>query len=130
MNLFEKKEFFSHSGELLTWKIECDALSDEDIETLAFLISKKFTFRRVYGLPTGGIRLGIALQKYTDDESNTSLIVDDVLTTGKSMEDHRHSVWAENLENEEVDGVVIFARKECAEWITPIFELYPWFADD
>ena len=130
MNLFERKEFFSHSGNLLDWKIECDALTVEDIETLAHLISKKYTFRRVYGLPSGGTRLGIALQKYTDDTSNVSLIVDDVLTTGQSMEDHRYSVWAENLEDEEVAGVVIFARGESADWIVPIFELHDWFFDE
>jgi orotate phosphoribosyltransferase len=131
MNLFEKKEFFSHSGDLLDWKIECDALTDEDIETLAYLISKKYTFRRVYGLPTGGVRLGIALQKYTDENSEVSLIVDDVLTTGKSMEDHRHNVWAEALsDNEEVAGVVIFARKECPYWVVPIFQLHDWFRDE
>lgn len=31
MNLFIKEDFISHAGLPLTWKVECDALSDSDM---------------------------------------------------------------------------------------------------
>ncbi len=126
MNLFEQKEFFMHSGEFTTFKIECDALTDEDIETVAYLISKKFHFRRVQGIAKGGTRLGIALQKYITKDSSISLMVDDVLTTGSSMEEARFSTWAEYPTGDVVLGVVIFARGKCPDWITPIFQLWDY----
>lgn len=113
-NLFVKRSFTSHSGVDLDWKIDCDALSEEDIETLAFIISRTFSFGRVVGVPTGGLRLAAALEKYATDGG--VLIVDDVLTTGKSMEEARDKV------SEDVMGAVIFARGDYPDWIFPIFE--------
>jgi len=126
VNLFQQKEFFMHSGEFTTFKIECDALTDEDIETVAYLISKKFNFNRVQGIAKGGTRLGIALQKYCIEDSKNSLIVDDVLTTGSSMKDARYSMWAVYPGGERVIGVVIFARGKCPDWITPIFQIWDY----
>ncbi|MGA7384505.1 MAG: hypothetical protein WBW81_07385 [Methylocella sp.] len=45
-----------HSGAATDFKIECDGLTDEEIETFALLISKKFKFGRVEGVPRGGWR--------------------------------------------------------------------------
>jgi orotate phosphoribosyltransferase len=47
------------------------------------------------------------------------LIVDDVLTTGKSMEEMRkkHS-------NVLTIGVVLFARGKCPKWVEPIFNMW------
>ena len=39
-NLFQTANFILNSGVPSTFKIECDALTDEDIETFALLISK------------------------------------------------------------------------------------------
>lgn len=117
-NLFGLTNFASHSGIPLKWKIDCDALTDEDIETLAFIISEQFKFRSVYGVPTGGTRLAKALEKYCSKEALSSLLIDDVLTTGKTMEEARKSLNATYTH-----CVVIFARGECPEWVTPIFTL-------
>ena len=49
------------------------------------------------------------------------LIVDDVLTTGKSMNEiyeHLHT-----KHDKKTKGVVVFARSGCPDWITPIFQL-------
>jgi len=35
MNLFQFGDFSLHSGSKSKWKIECDALTDEDVEALA-----------------------------------------------------------------------------------------------
>src|SRR3989344_3316474 len=117
MTLFENKSFVSHVGLVLPFKIDCDALSDEDIETLACIVARKFTFNRVYGIPRGGVRLAHALEKYVSPEGPL-LIVDDVLTTGKSMEEAKKKYGDENT-----IGVVIFARGACPPWIQAIFML-------
>lgn len=122
MQLFEDKPFVGHAGPKLLFKIECDALTDDDLETLAAVIARKYTFRVLLGIPRGGLRLARALEKYRSREGGV-LIVDDVLTTGKSMEDMR-SQTGEDKSN--ISGVVIFARGKCPSWVTPIFQLSAW----
>ena len=85
MNLFQHGKFTSHAGKELDWKIECDALTDEDWKCLAKMISEKTEFGSVYGIPRGGTKLANALQKYCNPKNPTRLVVDDVYTTGKSM---------------------------------------------
>ena len=60
MTLFTKKDWAMHSGGIAQYKIECDALTDKDMDCLAFIISQKGQFSRVYGVPTGGSRLAKA----------------------------------------------------------------------
>lgn len=119
MALFKNETLISHAGLSLSFKIECDALTNEDIETLAKIISKKFSFGRVVGVPSGGLRLARALEKFQTDCKKV-LIVDDVLTTGTSMEEVRRATSADSV------GVVIFARGKCPGWIRPIFQLAEW----
>jgi hypothetical protein len=85
MNLFQLGKFTSHAGNELDWKIECDALTDDDWECLAKMISEKTQFGSVYGIPRGGTKLANALQKYCLPNHPIHLVVDDVWTTGKSM---------------------------------------------
>ena len=119
MSLFERKSFIMHSGEESDFKIECDELTEEDLETLALLISKKYDFCLAIGVPTGGERLAEALAKYENIESSTVLIVDDVLTTGASMEEYHY-----DIEGRENVGVVIFAIGKCPDWVTPILQMW------
>lgn len=119
MPLFETKEWNMHSGALSSFKIECDALTDEDIETLALIISQRFIFGDVYGVPNGGIRLANALQKYITVHHDSRLIVDDVLTTGNSIHETRFDLKWNNAM-----GVVIFARGPCPDWVIPIFQMW------
>lgn len=115
MSLFQRKNFISHSGVPLTWKIECDALTDEDWETLALIISERCSFKSVEGVPTGGLKLAAALQKYCSNKGYPLLIVDDVLTTGKSMWEHRG--------DRDAVGYVVFARtNRVPSWIAAIWE--------
>jgi hypoxanthine phosphoribosyltransferase len=86
MALFEKRTVKLNSGEVSDFKIECDALTDEDLECIAYLMSKKLKFKAVYGVPTGGKRLEGKLRQYCiDDNSLPILVCDDVLTTGGSI---------------------------------------------
>ena len=122
-NLFEKKTFTMHSGDVGRWKIECDALTDKDIDTLAFIIASQVTFRRVIGVATGGLRIAKSLEKYKS-ENGWCLIVDDVLTTGNSMEEVRNK-YVEDVDN--IMGVVLFARSQCPSWVIPLFQMSKFF---
>lgn len=114
--LFRRGDFKLHSGDMSRFKIDCDALTDEDITCLAEMIGTGFSFSRVIGIPRGGLRLAEALLPYCDDgDGFGTLIVDDVLTTGRSM---REAYIPGAF------GVVIFARGWCDPWITPIFQMY------
>jgi len=117
--LFKLGDFTLSSGKKTNFKIDCDALSDEDIETLAKIVSDVYSFGVVLGIPTGGLRLAYALKQYATPSSDTILIVDDVLTTGNSMERA-----FKQFQPQYVIGIVIFARGECPDWITPIFTLH------
>lgn len=120
MNLFQSGEFILNSGVPSFHKVDCDALTDHDIETLSRLIKNMLPlFGWVEGVPTGGLRLAKALEPLAEpDHSILGLIVDDVMTTGNSMETQRGF-------RHPVIGVVIFNRipvdEESPCWIKSIW---------
>ena len=117
-DLFVDGEFTSHSGLRLPFKIDCDVLTDGDIDTLASAISRRLVrFSAVYGIPRGGVRLADALARLggTGSQLDPLLIVDDVLTTGASMREARDRFGPNTI------GIVIFARGPCPDWVVPIF---------
>lgn len=114
MNLFQIGDFTLSSGKKSNFKIECDALTNDDWECLAFLASQKFEFSEVVGIPRGGLNFARSLEKYIKPNTNKRLIVDDVATTGNTMLKHKE------------DGdifLVAFARKNTYWWINAIFRL-------
>ncbi len=120
MPLFRCESFRSHSGLSLDFKIDCDALSNRDIACLARIIAKRQEFRHVHGIPRGGTRLAEVLREYSDPDSTNVLIVDDVLTTGRSMEEAKRKYEPTGLS---IVGWVIFARGRLPNWIYAVFEL-------
>lgn len=130
MSLFKKTDWTMGSGGVAHYKINGEALTDEDFDALAFIVSEKLrTFanreksaiRTVYGATATGERFAKAFDPYVDSWGSITLIVDDVLTTGTTMENAkmRYGV-ADAL------GVVIFARGNVPDWVKPIFTM-PWF---
>lgn len=117
--LFVGGEFTAHSGDTLPFKIECDALTTADMETLANIVSQHIQFSEVHGVPEGGLPFAKALEQQTSSEGEV-LIVDDVLTTGASMEEMKEKVGGNPV------GVVIFARGPCPGWVKPILKLSNW----
>ncbi|MDP3645835.1 MAG: hypothetical protein Q8R25_01995 [bacterium] len=105
MDLLKRGSFISHSGKVLMFKIECDALSDESIETAALRIAASHTFSRVVPIPRGGLRLAAALEKYCTSHGGT-IIADDVFTTGGSMEEIRSQIGGDK----NIPAFAIFAR--------------------
>ena len=118
--LFVRQEFVMHSGGIGHWKIECDALTDDEIATLALMLFEVLPpFGNVIGIPRGGIRLQDALLPYATE--GNILIVDDVLTTGRSMEEKRNDIRL--ITGTDPIGAVLFARSKCPPWITPLFQM-------
>ena len=95
MHLFETGYCELSSGKVSDWKIECDALVSEDWDTLARIVSKRFKFNRVVGIPEGGLPFAAALEPYANKGSkiHPTLIVDDVVTTGRSFEKYRDMLY-------------------------------------
>jgi orotate phosphoribosyltransferase len=116
MSLFNHGAFTLHSGIASSFLIDCDALTDADLAAIAAQLVRGFAhFGRVEGVPQGGLRLAKAIEPWVNEWSSRLLIVDDVLTSGASMEEQRAG--------REAQGAVIFARGPCPDWIKPLFRL-------
>lgn len=128
MNLFVDGKFKSHAGQELLWKIECDALSASDWDCIAKMVADKFKFREVHGIPDGGLMFARALKKYEVQFSRRILIVDDVYTTGQSMNE-KLAEMGRKENGLGISGIVLFARNDTPNWIMPLFELNSFFWD-
>lgn len=118
LDLFIDGDITLHSGGHSDWKIECDSLSRSEIALFARLIAERVgPFGLVEGVPRGGERLAVALMPYADPTNPSAplMIVDDVCTTGKSLEDRRAG--------RDAIGYVIFARRaqSLPSWARAIF---------
>jgi len=110
--MFIRKDLISHSGIMLDWKIECDDLTVEDLDTLAYVVAKRINFGSVLGIPSGGLKFAAALTPYIT--RGPRLLVNDVLTIDSSMAEYK--VLGDI-------GIVIFAREQCPYWVQAIFQL-------
>lgn len=120
MNLFNIGKFTLSSGLASDFKIDCDLLTEEDVESLAYLISKKYSFSEVYGIPTGGTRLEEALEKYKT--TGPILLVDDVYTTGKSLQNF---IQEKDLDEGNIIAIVLFSREpNLPFWVDSVFTMW------
>lgn len=111
--LFESGQFKLHSGDISSWRINVEALTSTDLATVASWAADRIgRFGSVEGVPTGGLRLAESLSPYATE--GPLLIVDDVLTTGSSMEKQRAG--------RDAIGFVIFARGACPTWVTAMWQ--------
>tara|TARA_B100000686_G_scaffold252124_1_gene262732 strand:- start:4143 stop:4523 length:381 start_codon:yes stop_codon:yes gene_type:complete len=124
MDLFQSVNFKSHSGLNLTWKIEMDALSEQDWFTIKKMIMEITPpFREAVGIPRGGVKLGDLLNEHaTGKEGDPICIVDDVLTTGGSME-YFLTQYQRNRRPFTAIGWVVFARTQCPPWVKALFQM-------
>lgn len=121
-DLFQLGDFELHSGDKSDWIINCDALSDGDLEALAALAAKGLRpFHHVHGIADGGLRFAAAMEEHrTIAVPHSYLIVDDVMTTGRSMLEKKRQYNAQ----ERTQGLVIFSRTSdpVLDWVHRIFE--------
>jgi len=119
MPLFQFAPVRLASGKESPWKIDCDALTNEDWLAVAQIARLLLPgFGAVEGVPRGGLKFAGCLRVFADPISTRLLIVDDVLTTGGSMERQRA--------NRAAVGVVLFARGPCPPWVRAVFHADPW----
>ena len=79
-------DFKLASGIKSWYKLECDLLTDSDIEIILENNKHRIPeFGIAMGVPTGGLRIARLIEKYKTPDSSKILIVDDVLTTGSSV---------------------------------------------
>lgn len=117
--LFETGDFTLHSGGKATWRINCDALTPGDWDTLALMAVERLPkFELVHGIPRGGMPFADALRKY-QESGGALLIVDDVWTTGASM----MKMWNTFTYPTGIVGCVVFARGPVGDWVTPLFQM-------
>ena len=123
IDLFQSVDFKSHSGLDLTWKIEMDTLSDPEWFTICRMIMEYSSpFREAIGIPRGGIKLGNLLNQHgTGKREDPVLLVDDVLTTGESMNEFKRKRQWRNPTK--YIGWVVFARNKCPDWVTALFQM-------
>lgn len=114
-NLFQLGDFVLHSGEESFFKIDADALTLEDWQTLALMLLPRLPeFGSVEGVPRGGIVLASFMLPHVTE--GPLLICDDVVTSGGSLEAHRAG--------REAIGAVVFARRKVTlPWVTALFTL-------
>lgn len=113
MSLFELRGCVLHSGSWSNWMIDCNSLTDDDLECLAYLGRALVgPFGEVMGIPNGGLRFAKAMEKYAT--FGPRLIVDDVYTTGDSI-----NTWY----GDGVKFLVIFARRQPPPWIKFIWQI-------
>lgn len=124
MSLFQLSKIVLHSGKTSQFKIFCDWLSPktkEDWECLAYQGSRIVgPFSEVVGVPRGGVPFAEAMKKYAwPPYSNAPiLIVDDVLTTGRSI--LKEMVMCANS-----IGLVAFARGPLPEGVKAVWQMHP-----
>lgn len=111
MNLFQLGNYKLHSGDSSDYIIDCNALTDEDLECIASQLQGLVgLYGKVEGIPNGGLRLAEKMKKYITPISDRLLITDDVCTTGRSFIEHRNN-------KKLVAGVCIFARGILPNWV-------------
>jgi hypothetical protein len=116
MDLFHIGAFELRNGQHSPFDIDCSVLTGWDISVIGqMMLDVLPLFGEVEGVSRSGLRLAEYLQHYVTEGDYPLLIVDDVLTTGISMEEHRAGRYA--------CGAVIFARGPCPEWVTPLFQM-------
>lgn len=135
MSIFKSQTITKSDGTKLDWVIDCDDFTDTELGIFAKLIISKYPdFFLVthpnshYGSCVPRLAKAIADIKIGTplDQAKYILIVDDVLTSGKSMEDlaigyREKRTWDPRFQN--IVGAVIFARGPCPAWITPLFSM-------
>ena len=113
-SLFARVAFTLPSGETTSWRVDCSALTDADLECVAHLAAGRVGhFGSVEAVVPGGERFAEALRRHAT--RGPLLLAADVLLSGETMERQRG--------DREAVGAVIFARGLPPAWVQPVFAL-------
>lgn len=100
--------------------------SEEDIQLLTELISKKYSFSKAYGIDNLGIMVANQLnEKYSNDIIKLSLFIKTSIGTNDWMEFY-DAVRDQGLAPTQSLGIPIysFSEKPLPVWIHPIFKMW------
>lgn len=124
--LFRLGDFTLAGGQRSTWKLDCDALTDDDWRCLAAMLAERVPpFGLVYGVPTGGYPLATALDRHVTTSSDLVLVADDVYTTGGSLERFIDSRIRPAHPDAALHRAVVFARNDPpAGWGTVLVSVH------
>lgn len=122
--LFQIGDFTLASGQKSSWKIECDALTKDDWAALALMLVERLPepFSLVLGVPRGGLPFADALRHYTANEGYV-LVVDDVWTTGRSMQRYIDAD-VQRVETHRIKRAVAFARSPTPPGVVALFRTH------
>ena len=117
MSLFQDGNFKSHAGLPLKWKLECDAITEDEWRCLAKIVMEyqERPFYKAVGIPRGGLKFAEAMNEYASgNEEDSIMVCDDVFTTGTSFKEfinENYPMWSAG------QGFrwVVFARRPCYE---------------
>ena len=122
-HLFQTGDFILHSGQKSRRLIDCSALTDEDIKTVAeWLTELRGGFKLVFPVSESVARLAKAMEHEQCEFNSRVLIVDDVLSTGASMWGKRAEL-AKTYGWDKIIGAVIFARRPTPDWIVALWNI-------
>ena len=113
MKLFQDGDFKSHAGLPLKWKLECDAITDEEWRCIAKMVMDYQVqhFYKAVGIPRGGLKFAEAMNEYASGNPEDQIMIcDDVFTTGTSFQDfikENYPDWLSAMGHR----WVVFARK-------------------
>lgn len=122
--LFRAGEFVLASGRTATWKIDCAALTPADWQGLALILKPRvLPFDRVMGVPTGGLPFADALREHETEDAYRILVVDDVWTTGGSMDRFICDTFSGWTYAPKIQRAVVFARKPPPPTVVALFTM-------
>lgn len=112
-----------HSGRRSSFKVEADDLTDDEVAAACALLAKAVPpFGAVSGVPTGGTRIEEAMRSYVT--RGPLLIVDDVWTTGGSVQAHMDRLASEGVPGYPRNVGVLFARGPVPPHVTALWTLH------
>lgn len=120
--LFQRGDFTLASGQRAHWKIECDALTPDDWAGLAAMLIDYLPhpFGSVRGVPRGGVPFEQALWWHATPGAKRVLVVDDVWTTGGSMQ---RFIDRTGLYHVPLMRAVAFARNPVPDGVTALLSV-------
>lgn len=131
MPLFQSGDFLLHSGQHSAWKLECEAITLDEMKVIAKLLAERLpAFSRTVSVSEDSNNpatiLRGCLAQYAEETNKTLIVVDDVFTTGSTMSSARRKLQESYVYSQyNIMGAVIFAREPIFDWIIPLFTLSP-----
>lgn len=125
--LFQGGVFVLHAGQFSEFKIDCDAITSDEMIVLAAQMAKRIPPFRfgVHGIPRGGIAFAASMERY-GHTSGPLLICDDVFSTGTSIMEAVNQAYRKSLiAEDDWIAAVLFARGPTPPNVYALFSMAP-----